>query len=271
MLTWPLESRQTTAGGGTIDTVLTLTSRRATAQISPADGARLASLVVDGHELTLTGSSTDHPLMWGSYPMVPYAGRIRRGRFTFQGREYTLPIGLEPHAIHGTGYLAEWEVLEDGSQRHVFPPAWPFGGHAIQRVVLTDDDITFQLEVHAEQPMPVSVGWHPWWVRPVEADFRARWMYEKDPEDIPTGRLLPPPPGPWDDIFTGMEEFPRLRFPNGLTVVVESDCDHWVLYDKPSHALCVEPQSGPADALTQAPRIVEPGTPFVTWMRFRWS
>jgi len=44
------------------------------------------------------------PLAWGSYPMVPWAGRIRHGRFRFDGEEYELPINFGAHAIHGVGF-----------------------------------------------------------------------------------------------------------------------------------------------------------------------
>jgi aldose 1-epimerase len=203
--------------------------------------------------------------------MVPYAGRIPHGKFTYEGVEHTLPIGLAPHAIHGTGYTAAWEELEDGSIEHWFPPAWPFGGRAIQRFDLDDDSFTCTIEIHAERTMPVSAGWHPWWVKPIELGFHAQVMYERDEEDIPTGRLIAPPPGPWDDIFTGVASMPTLHWPDGPSIVIESDCDHWVVFDKPDHAMCVEPQSGPANALNMAPRLVHPGTPFVTWMRLVWG
>ena len=39
------------------------------------------------------------PIRWGAYPMAPWAGRIRDGRFTFRGRDVRLPLNLPPHAI----------------------------------------------------------------------------------------------------------------------------------------------------------------------------
>ncbi|NBY57672.1 MAG: aldose epimerase, partial [Actinobacteria bacterium] len=43
---------------------------------------------------------------------------------------------------------------------------------------------------------------------------------------------------------------------DGTRIVVDSDCDHWVIYDMPTHALCVEPQSGPPDGFTLLPQLV---------------
>ena len=73
------------------------------AVVDAVHGGRLASLNVGGREL-LAGNLPGNPLHWGSYPMVPWVGRTRRGRFSFDGVDYELPINMEPHAIHGTGY-----------------------------------------------------------------------------------------------------------------------------------------------------------------------
>jgi aldose 1-epimerase len=96
-------------------------------------------------------------------------------------------------------------------------------------------------------------------------------MYERAPDGIPSGRLVPPPPGAWDDCFTGVHEPPRLTFGGGPTVVLTSSCDHWVVYDQPDHAVCVEPQSGPPDGFTLAPCVVEPGAPLVHTMTLSWA
>ena len=251
-----------------------LTNDVAVARVEPALGGRLASLVVRGTELLVTGAAHDHPMMWGSFPMVPWAGRIRGARFSFDGREHELPANLAPHAIHGTGYVARWHELGDGTLRHDFDAAWPFGGYALQRFALDDRGLTCTLEVHAERPMPAMVGWHPWFRRPVELTFAAASMYRRDGDGIASVELITAPPGPWDDCFTGVDAPPQLTWPDGPTVTITSSCDHWVVYDEPSHALCVEPQSGPPDEFNlrgaQA-RIVRPGRPFVAWMRLSWS
>ena len=250
--------------------MITLSSARAHLTVSPSDGGRLASLVVDGRELLHTGDHTQDPLSWGAYPMVPYAGRVDHGAFRFEGRAFQLPVTLGPHAIHGTGYLAAWDEQPDGSIVHEFPGEWPFRGRAVQRFELTDDDVTCHLEVHADEPMPVSVGWHPWFIRPVEVELHAGHMYERDDTGIPTGRLVTPPAGPWDDCFRDLTSDPVLRWPGGPTVTISSNLDHWVVFDMPTHALCVEPQSAPPDVFNHVPPVVVPGEPLRAWMRLSW-
>ena len=106
------------------------------ALVSPEDGGRVASLVLHGRERLVTGTSADVPTQWGIFPMAPWAGRIRRGRLTFEGREYELPIDAPPHAIHGTVYRRPWDVDGDGTLVTELGPTWPFGGLARLRVDL---------------------------------------------------------------------------------------------------------------------------------------
>lgn len=254
-----------------MDHVIILESARARLTVSPDDGGRLVSFVVDGHQLLHTGDASMDPLSWGSYPMVPYAGRVDHGRFRFGGRAIQLPVTHGPHAIHGTGYLARWDRQPDGSIVHEFPAQWPFVGRAVQRFELDDDGATFHLEVHADEPMPVSVGWHPWFVRPVEVEFHAEHMYERDATGIPTGRVITPPAGPWDDCFRDLTADPVLRWLAGPTVTISSNLDRWIVFDVPTHALCVEPQSAAPDSFNHVAQVVVPGEPLRAWMRWSWS
>ncbi len=240
--------------------------------VSPTDGGRIARLSVHGTDLLVRGSGADHPMLWGSFPMIPWAGRVRHGRFTFAGATYDLPLDLPPHAIHGTTYTRPWSVEPDGSIVIELEPPWPFGGHARQRFDLTATALTCTIEIHAgARAMPAQAGWHPWFRRPVRLLFAANARYELDDEGIPTGRLEAVPPGPWDDCFTNLLGPPQLAWPDGPTVTISSSCHDWVVYDRPDHALCVEPQTGPPDGFNLAPLVVEPGSPLVATMTLRWA
>jgi len=240
--------------------------------VSPEDGGRVAGVRVGGQELLVPGGPDSHPMLWGAFPMVPWAGRVRRGRFAFEGRTYDLPLDLPPHAIHGTGYRRPWDVEPDGSLAIELGEAWPFGGSAHQRFDLHADHLVWTIEVRAAQrSMPAQAGWHPWFRRPVRLLFMANAMYELDGEGIPTGTLVPVRPGPWDDCFTNLLGSPQLAWDDGPTVTIASSCTDWVVYDKPEHALCVEPQTGPPDGFNLAPQVVEPGHPLVATMTLRWA
>jgi galactose mutarotase-like enzyme len=238
-------------------------------------GGRVASLRVDGHELLRTAGAS--PIEWGSFPMVPYAGRVRAAAFTFEGRAWRLPARLPPHAIHGTVLDRRWHLVGDGTISSELGPDWPFEGGVVQRFELAADHLTCRLELHADQPMPASIGWHPWFMRrptgvdgALELDLEAGAMYERDAAGITTTRLVKPSPGPWDDCFTDLRSPPVLRWPGFLELTVESDCVDWVVFTVPGDALCVEPQTAPPDALNTGPAIMRPGRPLVAEMTWRW-
>jgi len=244
--------------------------------VDPEQGGRIVLLEVAG--LSLLVGPDPEPLAWGCYPMAPWAGRVRRGHFSFRGRSHTLPLNMEPHAIHGTTFDRPWRDEGGGRLSIDLGERWPFAGRAVQQIFLEDDRLRLRLEVHAaDDPFPASLGWHPWFRRRLSRggsavlDFRSRWMYPRDASGIPTGQRVPPPPGPWDDCFTGVAAPPRIRWPGALSLTLEADVDHWVVYDQPEHALCVEPQTGPPDALTLDPRIVTPARPLAAELVLAWS
>ena len=260
---------------------LLLESGPARVAIDVERGGRIASLNVDGLELLV--SAADSAMDWGCYVMAPFAGRVRDGRFRFNGEEHQLPRNLPPHAIHGTVYERAWKVEEAGAADALLScdlgPDWPFPGRVAHSVVLHDDRIELRIEVGADdEPFPASCGWHPWWRRrlsrggPLELDLDARSMWQRGTDGVPTGELLtPPPPGPYDDCMTDLQAPPVLRWDGALELAVESSCDDLVVFDEPTHAICVEPQTGPPHALRLTPVVVEPGWPLVAEATFRWS
>jgi galactose mutarotase-like enzyme len=285
------------AGGGTIrvgmpddspavgdvaseDDRLRLSAPGVAVEVDPGAGGRLASFRVDGRELLVTEGIG--PMATGSFPMAPYAGRIRNARFEFRGRSYDLPATMPPHAIHGTVFYRPWRRVDDRTIEIALGPDWPFEGRAVQHFELEAGRFASRLEVHAREPMPASLGWHPWFRRrlqpvegsadpgPLELELDAGAMLRRDPDGIATADLIAPPQGPWDDCFTDLRRPPVLRWPGFLELTIESDCPAWVVFTEPDHALCVEPQTAPPDALNGAPAVVEPGRPLVAEMVWTW-
>ena len=217
--------------------------------VHPDEGGRIGRLRVRGRDL-LQHEPANGPLTWGCYPMAPWAGRVRDGRFTFDGMGYQVPLNAPPHAIHGTGFVSGWEVLDAGDDYCDLQTdlAWPFGGIATQHLQLDERGLAAVLTVSATgQAMPAVVGWHPCFLKPRRADLEFARMYVRDADYIAVAELVPPKPHPWDDCFVEPLAPIRLHYPD-LTVTIGSDCDHWVVYDGPAGLTCVEPQSGPPDA-----------------------
>ncbi len=244
--------------------------------VAPTAGGRIAQIRYEGIE-QLVGHDTDPAtIAWGCYPMAPWAGRLRDGRFTFDGHAYRLPANLGPHAIHGHAFALPWQLVRVGLgdvELSLDLPAdarWPFGGRVRQRLEVGTDRLAMTLSLTAgERPMPATIGWHPWFRKPDRLVFAPRAIYPRDGEGIATLPVAPPPPGPWDDCFLNDQPV-LLERAGGGVIRLTSDCSHWVVYDATAHATCVEPQTGPPDAFNLGATRLEPGGTLSAWFLMEW-
>jgi aldose 1-epimerase len=251
--------------------MITIRSALAAITIAPEVGGRLAQIEVSGRPLLVDGVAGDHPMLWGSFPMAPWAGRLRDGRFEIDGQTIDVGRNLGQHAIHGTTFESPWNIDEASGDGVTMSSTldWPLGGLARQRIRVDDRSVVCDLSVAADsRAMPAEVGWHPWFVKPDRLVFTPEAMYERD-DELPTGELIAPTDGPWDDCFINTDPV-QLHY-DDLVVTVGADCDHWVVYDEPTHATCVEPQSGPPDAFHLRPRILRPGEELARSMTISWA
>jgi len=267
--------------------MLRLSAADALLTIEPERGGRITSLVVAGRELLMW--ERFRTIDWGSYPMAPFAGRLRDARFMFDGRAIQLPATEGPHAIHGTTLDRPWRIEDDRTISIDLGDPWPFAGRVTQGYELEPGRLRQTMRLDAVDPMPAVIGWHPWFVRrprlvsearagepehltaPLELQFGAERMLQRDADGLPTGhRLSPPPPPPWDDAFEGVVSGPTLRWPGFLELSIESDASHWVVYTHDEDGIAVEPQTGPPDGPNLEPRVVVPGTPLTIEMTWRW-
>ncbi len=254
--------------------LLTLNAGDAHLTVDLVAGGRISALSIGEAELIVPQAVDPNPLNWGCYPMVPFAGRLQDGLLDFDGATHTLPRTLDPHAIHGYGFTSEWSRLDDQAIEWNFSEPWPFTGRATQRFELIENRLTITMDVLAHQRQPMQVGWHPWFQRTtaagdLEFELPPSSMYRRGSDGIPDGELITPPPGPWDDCFTALATEPVLRW-GDLTLELSADADHWVVYDGPAHAICVEPQTGPPNGVNSAPEILEAGQTLTTSFTMRW-
>ena len=101
-----------------------LTTESVSARFALESGGRLSSFVLDGKERLI--EERDGATMWGCFPMVPWAGRVGRGRFVWRDRKVELPLNLPPHALHGTVYDSTWTQCESNHYRANLGPHWPW-------------------------------------------------------------------------------------------------------------------------------------------------
>ena len=263
-----------------------LCSDRAVVAIAPHDGGRLVSLELDGAELIGRGTpEAGLPPGWyhGSFPMAPYAGRVKDATFRFDGTTYRLPPNAGPHAGHGLVFDVPWSTVtpSTGSRVVLATPLdgrWPFGGTVEQVVALDGTGLSVTLTLsNDDRPMPGALGFHPWFRRDL-GHGPARFSFE------PTRRFAPAADGfprllsvdlgerPWDDVFTEVRRWPSVTWPGGPTVHIESTSDTWIVYERQESGFCIEPITGPPDSLgTARAAVVRPGEPLVLAMRLDWG
>ena len=221
--------------------------------VSPLHGGRVAQITISDIPILKGHASADSvngPMSWGSFPMAPWAGRIRNGRFEFQQEAVQLPINLAPHAIHGTVFTHPWTIDDAGRDYCELSIRLDggFEGTVRQHLVVDDHGLTCMLSLLADHAMPATIGWHPCFLKPLSDDIEFATMLPRDTSGIPLGLRATPTPRPWDDCVTDPVRPPRLHYP-GFSVTLTSDCPWWVVYDEPDDVICIEPQSAPPDAV----------------------
>ena len=217
-------------------------------------------------------------LQSASFALVPYANRIAHGRFDHGGRSWQLPLnfGAHPHALHGVGWQACWNVTSHCPDaivlchEHDGGPGWPWPYVAEQRIDLVTDVVTFELTVvsRAEMPMPVGLGFHP--AFPVSSgtvlrtNVGAVWLTDAD--QLPTGRAAENHFADWragapvqrnsliDHCHDDWER--RLTITtSGMTTLLRAspDLDRLHIYVPPdADFFCAEPVSHVPDAINRA-------------------
>ncbi|MFJ3976561.1 aldose 1-epimerase [Streptomyces sp. NPDC090021] len=243
--------------------------------VDQENGCRIGSLRIDGTELLRQGPR------YGSFPMVPWCGRMKDGRFHNGATVHQMPLDHPPHALHGLGRDARWRPAGATATEAAFTydlvDPWPVPGRITQVVTLTEDSLTLTMGVETYgDSFPAQAGWHPWFLRnlggqDVEISFDPAWQEERGADHLPTGNRIDRKPGPWDDCF-GMPDGVdvTLTWPGALELRITSRSEWVVVYDQEDEAVCVEPQSGPPNGINTAPRLVTPVDPLEVSTTWTW-
>ncbi|MER6789538.1 aldose 1-epimerase [Streptomyces sp. NPDC000658] len=264
------------------DEDITLTAGDAEVTVQPGNGGRVGGLRVGGLELLRQGER------FGCFPMVPWCGRIRDGRFRDGATVRQMPLNAAPNAIHGTARDGAWKVVRRTADEVVLTYAlvepWPYPGLVTQVITLAEDELRIAMSVEAhDSSFPAQIGWHPWFNRTldgsdasdgrdVRVSFEPAWQEERGDDHLPTGNRIDPKPGPWDDCFGmpgGVDV--TLTWPGQLELKVTSREEWVVVYDEQEAAVCVEPQTGPPDGLNTLPRLVTPLEPLEASTTWSWT
>lgn len=246
--------------------------------IYPQDGARITSLQAFGIDVLRQWNPQRRAFQYGCFPMVPWVGRLGNATLNVGEHEYLLPANKPPHALHGMACYSSWKILEQKPDTLVLhmPLAspWPWKGDVLQRFSLRDNALVLRLEIHSEtETFPASAGWHPWFVKHIpdneeaaelQVSFDADWQEEAGSNELPTGKCIPPQPGPWDDCFgfsSGVKV--SLVWSGALRMTMCSSAQSLVVFDKQPDATCVNPLSQAPNDINLMPQFVTPDAPLI--------
>jgi aldose 1-epimerase len=265
--------------------------------LRPDLGACIAGLWLD--DIPVLRSSEPAGLvssrLSGSYPLLPYSNRLGLRRFRWRGAEYSTQPNFDdnPHSVHGMGWQRPWTVQsqrEDDavlSLRHPGDADWPFAFEARQAFALTDGALNCGLSItnRAEQPQPVGLGWHPYFVKRARSrmhiELSQRW--DNDATGLPTRRVEQAGIDGdvahmgFDNCFEGWPGHARLR-DERLSVRLSSSLPYLVVFTPGTRDYyCVEPVSHVSNAIHMAEpsqhglRTLAPGESMEAWMKLEVS
>jgi aldose 1-epimerase len=147
-------------------------------ELAPAAGGSIAGFEWRGTPLFRrcppAAKRGREPLDLAGFPMLPFASRIRDGRFPWQGRSIELPpmVAGDAGPIHGQAWRQPWSFRRTGERTGVLETIceagdWPWRHGCEQRITLHDDGfaLTLVLTNLADGAMPAGLGWHPYFDR----------------------------------------------------------------------------------------------------------
>jgi len=261
-------------------------------EINPEIGGSITRFDLDGRPVMRPAAkAATSPLDCCSFALVPFANRIEKGVMTFEGRQYRLPLnfGSHPHCIHGHGWQTSWRVEAVAKDRAVLAfdhaaDAWPWAYTAEQEFALARQGLSARLTVRSrdDKPMPVSLGFHPYFPRRPGSRLEARIdrMWLSDATELPTvlgapridlakGVVVSQAPFV-DNCFTGWHPPARIEQPElGLEVAIQASAECPFLHvfiPNGTDYFCAEPTTAmpnafnrPEPASVTGARVLAPG------------
>ena len=267
--------------------------------IAPQLGGAVAALRWRGQDvLRPTLPNAAHAGDTASFPLAPYANRIALGQFSFEGRQVRLARNFadDKHPLHGSGWLAPWQCEDASESRAVLTRQfersdWPWRFSCRQEIGVDADGALFVVSVRNddETPMPLSFGYHPFFVRAPGAVLRARvhGVWRTDAELLPThfdtatdlpglAQGTPLDTAPLvDQCHAGWDGEATVSLP-GMSVRMTASAEFGYLHlyiPEGQSFFCAEPVSAIPNAMNQPDpaavglRVLAPGESASGWMR----
>lgn len=141
-------------------------------ELLPDLGAAVATLTFQGRDvLRPTPPGVDDPFETAAFVLAPFANRIADGHFRVGNRELRIPRNApgQAHPLHGHAWRQPWRVESATGDRAVLSfehpgDSWPWHYTVTQILLLRGDSLEVSLSIENQDttPMPVGLGWHPY-------------------------------------------------------------------------------------------------------------
>ena len=263
---------------------------------NPRLGANTVYLKYDGKDILCPLESEEqlqaNPYIQGAPILLP-ANRTYLGKFSFEGKDYTLPI-TEPRTnshLHGTVHRQCFELLSATETAVVMKysntgATYPFDFDITVTYEIDEGGFSQRYEITntGKCNMPFTFCLHSTFVEP-ECFILPICSRQEDVRDIPTGRYIPlseqerryvtgsPSKGIY--VVGYFEASGNVATVGRFDYEVSKNFDHWILYNARGERgfLCLEPQAGKVNGLNMdgGSIILAPGKTEVFTTRYSLS
>jgi aldose 1-epimerase len=275
--------------------------------VAPSLGGSLLACEHDGvpvlQPAAQPAGSRGGPTRCCHFPLIPFSNRIEDGRFQHDGRAIRLPpnVAGSPHALHGHGWQASWQVTEHEAARCALSferapqPDWPWSYRGRQTLAVVGNalQLTLAVENLSAEAMPCGLGFHPFFARSsgTRLQFEAERVWNGSATAFPRKRIEIPTPLDFagaprvsarertDHCFDGWRRRATIsgELPADTLALEACDAARFVIVFIPRGAdyLCVEPVTHAVNAMNLADAaesglwMLEPGATREIWMTIR--
>lgn len=239
------------------------------AEISPRLGANVTSLRYEGRDV-LRPVTDESVLYIQGAPILLPANRTYLGKFSFEGRDYTLPI-TEPRTssnLHGTVHRQPFTLVSRTEDTVVAKyvntgATYPFNFELLVTYRISDEGFFSEYVITNTDTknMPYTFCLHTTFVEPEVFTFPIKSRQENNEIDIPTGRYIPlteeekryvtGAPSRDRNVCGYYEAMGHTVTADNIAYEVSDNFDHWITYNARGKAgyICLEPQAGKVNGL----------------------
>lgn len=175
-----------------------------TMKIYPSYGGSIQYLTLKDKTIIKEDNESDFKEKFSSSILFPYANRVENGTFSFQGKDYQLPLNEvgKKSAIHGLIYDKKFEIIDYCLSKDKAFITLSYSSKSIEESSLfnyridlnyeigeTSLSLTVKISNIGKNPFPFSLGWHPYFynkqIENRKLDFESHKKIVFNPKMIP--------------------------------------------------------------------------------------